>query len=91
MKYLHYWHFAKQWYCFVNETPIHSKIPSGNEENDYAYKCKEEYLVEGSVGLTHHQIKEKLVELYPNCELIKEIAYHEGARWKGYKRGSRNK
>lgn len=89
MKYLHYWHFANQWYCYIDDNSNHSKIPSGNEEDYCAYKWKEKYLISDSVGLTNRQIKEKLVKLYPDCKLIKEIAYHEGARWNGNKKGSR--
>ena len=90
MKFVHYWHFANQWYCYVDDNSNHSRIPSGNEEDYYAYKWKEEYLIKDSVELTHRQIKEKLIALYPNCGLVKEIAYHEGARWFGNKKGSRD-
>ena len=37
------------------------------------------------------EFKEKLVAEYPDCVLIKEIAYHEGARWNGNKAGSRER
>ena len=91
MRYIHYWHFANQWYMYIDGDPNHGEILSGNECEYYAYYWKEDYLIRDSIGLTHRQIKEKLTEQYPNYILIKEIAYHEGARWNGYKKGSRNK
>lgn len=91
MKYIHYWHFANQWYMDINDNPKHERIPSGNEDDYRAYHWKEEYLINDSVGLTHRQIKEKLMKQYPDHILVKEIAYHEGVRWRGYKKGSRNK
>ena len=89
MKYIHYWHFANRWYMHINDTPDHARIPSGNEACDSEYAWKEEYFIADSVGLTHRQIKEKLAVQYPDHVLIKEIAYHEGARWRGFKGGSR--
>ena len=89
MKYIHYWHFANQWYMRIDDDPNHKRVPSGNEFDSRAYRWKEEYLITDSVGLTHRQIKERLTEQYPDYILIKEIAYHEGARWNGNKHGSR--
>lgn len=91
MKYIHYWHFANQWYMDINNNSNHQRIPSGNEYKARSYSWQEKYLIVESVGLTNRQIREKLVEQYPNHILIKEIAYHEGARWFGNKNGSRNK
>ena len=87
--YLHYWHFANQWYMKINDNPEKIRIPSGNECSELEYKWKEEYLIKNSNGLTKRKIKEKLLKEYPNCILIKEIAFHEGARWYGDKNGSR--
>lgn len=61
MKCVHYWHFANQWYCYLNDNPNHSRIPSGDKNDIDAYKWKEKYLIVDSVGLTHRQVKEKLV------------------------------
>lgn len=91
MKYIHYWHFADQWYMYVNDNPNHERVFSGNESNSFSYYWIEKFLIQNSMGLTKHQVKEKLKEQYPNGILIKEIAYHEGARWRGNKKGSRNK
>lgn len=91
MKYLHYWHFADRWYVIISDDPDHMRIPSGNEEDYYAYAWKEEYLIDGSAGLTHRQVKEILSKRYPYHVLIKEVAYHEGSRCHGTKGGSREK
>lgn len=90
MKYIHYWHFANQWYMDINDNPNNERIPGGHEYKMRSYLWQEKFLIDGSIGLTHHQIKEKLNKQYPNYTLIKEIAYHEGARWFGNKKGSRN-
>ena len=89
MKYVHYWHFNKRWYMYINENPNHAKIPSGNETDYHAYTWKEDCLLKDSVGFTHRQIKKYLSEQYPGFTLIKEVAWHEGARWHGTKGGSR--
>lgn len=89
MNYIHYWHFANQWYMHINDNPNHDRIPSGNECDFYARHWQEEYLISDSAGLTHRQIKERLSAQYPNHILVKEIAYHEGRRWFGNKDGSR--
>lgn len=89
MKYLHYWHFANQWYCYIDDNPEYKKIPGGNEQKIHAYEWQKDYLIDASEGLTHREIKEKLNKEYPDCILIKEIAYHQGARWYGNKNGSR--
>lgn len=89
MLYVHYWHFAKQWYAYISESSKSERIPSGNESDYFAYECKKCYLVDGSAGLSNRQIKVLLNKLYPHCILIKEIAFHEGARWFGNKEGSR--
>ena len=90
MKYIHYWHFANQWYMKINDNPNHERIPSGgNEYKIDSYEWQEKYIISESVGLTHRQIKEWLIKQYPNHVLVKEIAYHEGRRWFGNKDGSR--
>ena len=89
MKYIHYWHFANQWYMYTNDNPNHERVLSGNECDPDVYRRKEQFLIGDSVDLTHRHIKEKLVKQYPDHTLIKEIAYHEGARWNGYKHGRR--
>ena len=91
MKYLHYWHFANQWYMYIDENANHARIPSGNETDCSAYTWKEDHLLKDSIGLTHRQIKEKLAQEHPDCTLIKEVAWHEGARWHGTKGGSRER
>jgi hypothetical protein len=89
MKFIHYWRFSGQWYAEINDDPKHIRIPSGDECDYYAYAWKQERLIENSIGMTHRQIKKKLTTKYPDHILVKEIAYHEGARWHGYKVGSR--
>lgn len=89
MKYIHYWRFNRQWYMKINDSSASYMIPGRNEENIYSYILQEDYLIPDSLDLTHRQIKEKLTAEHPGCVLIKEIAYHEGARWFGYKHGSR--
>lgn len=96
MKYVHYWHFNKQWYCRVTNSSDSLRVPSTNERCEYSSWC-EEYLVPDSLSLTHSQIKKKLHKMYPEATLVKEVAYHFGARryccaWNRYviwKSGSR--
>lgn len=90
MKYVHYWHFNKNWYARINDNPKPERICGGREDNYVIYDCWEQYFVEGSAFLTRREVKQKLTELYPGLALVKDIPYHEGARWFGNKCGSRS-
>lgn len=91
MKYIHYWHFNNNWYMDIGDSPNHWRPSSANEDTRSWDSHYDDYLIKNSVGLTHRQIKERLAKQYPGCTLIKQIAYHEGARWHGTKGGSREK
>lgn len=88
MKYVHYWHFYKRWYAEVNDNPNPEKV---YWHNDGACQemWNERWLIEGSEWMTHREIKKKLSEIYPNYILVKDKPYHQGARWNGYKKGSK--
>ena len=88
MSYVHYWHFYKAWYAEVNNDPNPERVFWHNDgylQEHWNSTC----LVEGSEWLTHGEIKKKLAELYPGCTLVKDRPFHQGARWRGYKGGSR--
>ena len=88
MKYVHYWHFQKAWYAEVNNDPNSERVFWHN--SCYVQDgWNEKYLIEGTAWLTHGEIKKKLAEMYPNCVLIKDKPFHQGARWRGFKGGSR--
>lgn len=89
MKYVHFWHFNKQWFAKVNDNPDTERIYPCNESSTTTYDLWKEYLVSESSFLTQRQIKIKLKELYPEHIIIKDRTYHEGHRWFGNKRGSR--
>jgi hypothetical protein len=88
MKYVHYWHFYKRWYAEVNDYPNSERV---YWHNDGACQemWNERWLIEGSEWMTHREIKKKLSEIYPDYILVKDKPYHQGARWNGYKHGSR--
>lgn len=88
MKYVHYWHFYKCWYVEVSDDPNPERV---FWHNDYSLQqnWNRKYLIENSEWLTHREIKEKLMELYPEYTLVKDRPFHQGARWRGYKHGSR--
>ena len=88
MRYVHYWHFQKAWYVEVNDDPNPERVfwhNSGMLQESW----NEKYLIEGSEWLTHGEIKKKLSEMHPGCVLVKDRPYHQGARWRGFKGGSR--
>ena len=89
MQYIHYWHFQRAWYSEVTDKTKPQRICWHNScyVQDHWNK---RYLIEGSNGLTHREIKKKLRELYPNYNLVKDKPFHYGARWHGYKHGSRS-
>lgn len=87
--YLHYWHFANQWYMLVNNNCERQRIPSHNECYPESYEYQEKNLILNSTGLTEREIKKYLTTKYPNYSLVKDIPYHEGRRWFGNKKGSR--
>jgi hypothetical protein len=87
MCYVHYWHFYKAWYVEVNDNPSSERVFWHNSGS--MQECwNEKYLIEGSEWLTHGEIKKKLTEMYPECTLIKDQPFHQGARWRGHKGGS---
>lgn len=88
MKYVHYWHFYKRWYAEVSDCPNPERVGWHNS-GACQEMWNERWLVEGSEWMTHREIKKKLSELYPDCILVKDKPYHSGARWNGYKHGSR--
>lgn len=88
MKYVHYWHFYKRWYAEVNDNPNPEKVYWHNS-GTCQEMWNERWLIEGSELMTHREIKKKLSELYPDYILVKDKPYHYGARWNGYKHGSR--
>ena len=90
MKYIHYWRFNRQWYMKISETPDSIMISGCNEDNIYSYIWQEKYLIPNSLDLTHKHIKDRLHVEYPDYQLVKEVAYHEGRRWYGEKHGSRS-
>ena len=47
-----------------------------------------QYYVDDSSGLTERQVKELLSTRYPEYEFVKEVPFHQGARWFGNKKGS---
>lgn len=88
MKYVHYWHFQKSWYAEVNDDPNPERVFWHN--SCYVQDVwNEKYLIESSAWLTHGGIKKKLTEMYPECILVKDRPFHQGARWRGFKGGSR--
>ena len=88
MKYVHYWHFQKAWYAEVNDDNNTDRVFWHN--NASLQKCwNDKYLIKDSEWLTHREIKKKLTEMYPECILVKDKAFHQGARWHGTKGGSR--
>lgn len=72
----------------IDENSAREHPASGNEHSAVVCKYREKYYIQGSNWLTHRQIKKMLSERYPGYVLIKEIAWHEGARWFGNKNGS---
>ena len=88
MKYIHYWHFYKRWYAEVSDDPNPERV---FWPNDYSLQqlWNKEYLIENSEWLTHREVKAKLNELYSGYILIKDRPFHQGARQRGYKHGSR--
>ena len=88
MKYIHYWHFYNAWYVEVNDNPRPERVLWHNDRCMQEF-WNEKYLIEDSEWLTHGEIKKKLTEMYPEGTLIKDKPFHQGARWRGYKRGSR--
>lgn len=89
MKYVHYWHFNKRWYALVDDMPIKKDVYWHNCSYVQDYWNKE-YLIEGADYMTHREVKNKLVSMYPNYILIKDKSFHEGRRWFGNKGGSRH-
>lgn len=88
MKYVHYWHFQRAWYAKVNDNPNSERVywhNSGAVQKHWNEEC----LIEDSAWLTHGEVKKKLTEMYPEYTLVKDRPFHEGARWNGYKHGSR--
>ena len=88
MKYVRYWHFQRAWYAEVTNTPTPERVywhNSGTLQDLW----NEKYLVEDSAWLTHKEVKKKLKEMYPDHILVKDKPFHYGARWNGYKHGSR--
>jgi hypothetical protein len=88
MTYVHYWHFYKAWYLEVNNNSSPERVFWHNSVSMQEY-WNEKYLIEGSEWLTRGEIKKKLTEMYPKCTLIKDRPFHQGARWRGTKGGSR--
>lgn len=88
MEYVHYWHFQKAWYVKVTDNPTPQCIYWHNS-GDVQDLWNRRYLIYGSAWLTHREIKKKLRELYPGYILVKDKPFHYGARWNGYKHGSR--
>lgn len=88
MKYIHYWHFYKRWYAEINDNSEPERVFWHNDGS-----CQEmwnkEWLVEGSEWMTHREIRKKLTEMYPDYILVRNKPFHQGARWNGYKKGSR--
>lgn len=91
MRYIHYWHFNRQWYMRFTNSKDRYVICGRNEDDIYSYVLQEDYLIKSSLDLTNHQIKEMLSAEYPECEFVKEVPYHEGSRWHGNKAGSRER
>ena len=88
MRYVHYWHFYKAWYAEVNDDPNPERVFWHNSGS--LQECwNEKYLIKDSEWLTRGEIKKKLAELYPECTLVKDRPFHQGARWRGHKGGSR--
>ena len=87
MKYIHYWHFQKAWYAEINDNPEPEKIAWHNSGTIQDY-WNEKYLVKDSEWLTHSEIKQKLTEMYPDCQLVKNKPYHYGWRRFDEKTGS---
>lgn len=87
MKYVHYWHAYKRWYAEINDNPNSERVYWHN--NDDCQEMWNKWLIENSELMTHKEIKKKLSEMYPNYILVKDKPYHQGARWKGNKHGSR--
>lgn len=88
MKYVHYWHFYKRWYAEINDDPNPERVFWHNSISAQEYWDRV-YLIENTEWTTHREVKAKLQELYPECILIKDRPFHQGARWHGYKHGSR--
>ena len=88
MKYVHYWHFYRRWYAKINDNP-NTEFIGWHNDGACQEMWNELWLVEGSEWMTHREIKKKLAEMYPNYILIKDKPHHQGARWNGYKHGSR--
>lgn len=89
MRYLHYWHFNKNWYAVLNSDSRSRKIYWHSEDDGTLNNSWEEYRIHNSALLTHREVKKLLTESCPNLILIKDIPYHEGRRWFGNKKGSR--
>lgn len=88
MKYVHYWHFQKAWYADVNANPNPERI-GWHDSARIQKHWNEKYLIENSACLTRGEVKKKLFAMYPGCILVKDRPYHQGARWHGFKGGSR--
>lgn len=88
MKYVHYWHFQRAWYAEVTDSHDAERIYWHNSASVQEH-WNEKYFIEGSEWLTHCEIKKKLTEMYPEYTLIKDKPFHQGARWRGHKGGSR--
>lgn len=89
MQYVHYWHFQKAWYANITESTNPEAIYWHNSARIQSL-WNEKYLIKGSEWMTQREIKTKLMEMYPNCILIKDKPFHEGKRWNRHKHGSRN-
>ena len=85
MKYIHYWRFSGNWFHKINENP---KVEKCAFSGKYLMPYHFEYYVDDSGGLTERQVKELLSTRYPECEFVKEVPFHQGARWFGNKKGS---
>lgn len=88
MKYTHFWHFNKNWYAEVTESP-ETALVYWHNSSAVQDSWNEKYLIEDSTCLTERQVRAKLKELYPDYILIKDKPFHEGRRWRGNKEGSR--
>ena len=88
MRYAHYWHFYKAWYVEINDNHSPERVFWHND-GSMQEGWNEKYLIEGSEWLTHGEIKKKLAEMHPECILVKDKPFHQGARWRGHKGGSR--
>ena len=88
MKYVHYWHFQRAWYAEINDDPKPERVYWHN--SSYGQEgWNKRYLIENSAWLTHGEVRKKLTKMYPDCILVKDKPFHQGARWRGYKHGSR--